>query len=181
MAQLINVDDYRKRARRVLPRMVYDYLEGGAEAELLLDRNHRVLANIRLLPRRLRDVDKRDQRIELFGRQQSAPFLIGPTGLNGAFRPEGDISLARAAARAGIPFTLSTPAQSSIEAVARGAGGDLWFQLYVVEKGLAKSLVGRALDAGYSTLVLTTDVPVNGKRERDMRNGFGVPFKLTPR
>src|SRR5882724_5013012 len=101
MAKLINVNDYRKRARRVLPHIVYDYLEGGAEDESLLDRNRQVLTDTRLRPWRLRNVDKRDQRIELFGRQQSAPFLIGPTGLNGAFRPEGDVLLAKAAARAG--------------------------------------------------------------------------------
>lgn len=182
MAPLISTEDYRRAARRRLPRVVFDYLEGGAEDELLLSRNRDALHRIRLMPSRLRDVSKRDLGIELFGRHLESPFLIGPTGLNGAFWPKGDLLLARAAARAGVPFTLSTPSQSTIEEVAAGSGnGNLWFQLYVVERGLAERLVARALDAGYTTLVLTTDVPVNGLRERDARNGFGMPFKYRPK
>lgn len=181
MANLINVYDYRKAAKRILPRLVYDYLEGGAMDESLLVRNRRVLSDVRLLPRRLRDVSSRELGTELFARAVSAPLVISPTGLNGAFRPGGDLMLARAAARAGIPFTLSTPAQSTIEEVARQCSGEKWFQLYVVSRQLAESMVSRALDAGYSTLVLTTDVPINGKRERDIRNGFGLPFRFRAR
>jgi (S)-mandelate dehydrogenase len=133
------------------------------------------------MPSRLRDVSKRDLGIELFGQHLEHPFLIGPTGLNGVFWPKGDLLLARAAARAGVPFTLSTPAQSTIEEVAAGSGNsNLWFQLYVVERGLAERLVARALNAGFTTLVLTTDVPVNGLRERDARNGWELPFKYRP-
>jgi (S)-mandelate dehydrogenase len=181
MTKLVTVEDYRRRARRVLPRMLFDYLEGGAGDESLLHRNRDALAATRLRPHYLRDVSVRDQRTTLFGRTLATPLVIGPTGLNGAIRPRGDISLARAAARAGIPFTLSTPAQNTIEEVAREVEGELWFQLYVVERGLAERMVARALAAGYHTLVLTVDVPVNGLRHRDRRNGFGVPFRLTPR
>ena len=110
------------------------------------------------MPRRLTDVSKRDTSIELFGQHQSAPFIIGPTGLNGALWPKGDILLARAAERGGIPFVRSTASNASIEDVAAASNGDLWFQLYIVQRKLAKQMVRRADAASYSTLVLTTDV-----------------------
>jgi (S)-mandelate dehydrogenase len=103
------------------------------------------------------------------------PLAIAPTGLNSIFWPKGDIVLAQAAARAGIPFILSTASNSSIEDVAAHSDGDRWFQLYVVQRELAANLTHRARDNGYSTLVLTTDVAVNGNRERDLRNGFASP------
>jgi (S)-mandelate dehydrogenase len=142
--------------------------------------NREVFERYRLMPRRLVDVSGRDSGIELFGRHQSAPFMIGPTGLNGALWPKGDILLARAAGRAGIPFVLSTASNASIEEVAAASKGDLWFQLYIVQRKLAEQMVRRAEAAGYSTLVLTTDVGVNGNRERDLRNNFGLPMRYTP-
>src|SRR5260370_20962566 len=104
------------------------------------------------------DVSKRDTGIELFGRHPAAPFMIGPTGLNAALWPKGDILLARAAENAGIPFVLSTASNASIEEVAAASKGDLWLQLYIVQRKLAQHLVRRPEAAGYSTLVLTTDV-----------------------
>jgi (S)-mandelate dehydrogenase len=104
--------------------------------------------------------------------------MIGPTGLNGALWPKGDILLAHAAERVGIPLVLST---ASIDDVAAASKGDLWFQLYIVQRKLAEQMVRRADAAGYSTLVLTTDVGVNGNRERDLRNNFGLPMHYTPR
>jgi (S)-mandelate dehydrogenase len=127
------------------------------------------------------DVSKRNTGIELFGRHQAAPFMIGHTGLNGALWPMGDISLARAAERAGIPFVLATAPNTSIEEVAAASKGDLWFQFYIVQRQLAEQMVRRAEAAGYSTLVLTTDVAVNGNRERDLRNNLGLPMCYTPR
>jgi (S)-mandelate dehydrogenase len=176
MGRAINVDDFRRRAQRRLPTLVFDYLEGGAEDEYCLRRNVEVLRNLRFLPKRLRDVTRPSCSIELFGRTCSAPFLIGPTGLNGVFWPNGNIALARAAARASIPFVLSTPAQNSIEEVAEKAGGELWFQLYDINRKLSENLVEGALRSGYKALVLTVDVTVNGWRERDLRNKFAVPF-----
>jgi (S)-mandelate dehydrogenase len=120
-------------------------------------------------------ISKRNTGIELFGRHQAAPFMIGPTGLNGALWPKGDILLARAAETAGIPFVLSTASNASIEDVAAASKGDLWFQLYIVQRKLAEQMVRRAEAAGYSTLMLTTDVGMNGNRERDLRNNFGLP------
>jgi len=178
---IFSVDDYRSEARRRLPRMVFDYLEGGADDESGLRHNRAAFDRWELRPRRLIDVSKRVQSTELLGRQISSPLVIAPTGLNSAFWPNGDLSLARAASKAGIPFALSTASNMSIEEVSRGADGDLWFQLYVVHRNLAKSLVSRARAANYSTLILTTDVAVNGFRQRDLRNGFAMPFKVTPR
>ena len=177
----VNVEDYRTLAQRRLPKMIFDYLEGGADDEIGMQHNREVFERYRLMPRRLVDVSKRDTGIELFGRHQAAPFMIGPTGLNAALWPKGDILLARAAEKAGIPFVLSTASNASIEEVAAASKGDLWFQLYIVQRKLAEQMVRRAEAAGYSTLVLTTDVGVNGNRERDLRNNFGLPMRYTPR
>jgi (S)-mandelate dehydrogenase len=176
----VNVEDYRILAKRRLPKMIFDYLEGGAEDEIGMKHNREVFERYRLMPRRLVDVSKRDIGIGLFGRHQAAPFMIGPTGLNAALWPKGDILLARAAEKAGIPFVLSTASNASIEEVAAVSKGDLWFQLYIVQRKLAEQMVRRAEAAGYSTLVLTTDVGVNGNRERDLRNNFGLPLRYTP-
>jgi (S)-mandelate dehydrogenase len=176
----VNVEDYRILAQRRLPKMIFDYLEGGADDEIGMKHNREVFERYRLMPRRLVDVSKRNSGIELFGRHQAAPFMIGPTGLNAALWPKGDILLARAAEKAGIPFALSTASNASIEEVAAESKGDLWFQLYIVQRKLAEQMVRRAEAAGYSTLVLTTDVGVNGNRERDLRNNFGLPMRYTP-
>jgi (S)-mandelate dehydrogenase len=176
----VNVEDYRILAQRRLPKIIFDYLEGGADDEIGMKHNREVFERYRLMPRRLVDVSKRDTSIELFGRHHAAPFMIAPVGLNAALWPKGDILLARAAERAGIPFVLSTASNASIEEVAAASKGDLWFQLYIVQRQLAEEMVRRAEAAGYSTLVLTTDVGVNGNRERDLRNNFGLPLRYTP-
>jgi len=177
----VNVNDFRDLARKRLPRMVFDYLDGGAEDETGLAHNRAAFARYRFRPRRLTNVSERSTQVSLFGKTITAPLLIAPTGINGLFWPDGDIVLAKAAQRAGIPFILSSASTTNIEDLARKAGGDRWFQLYVIHPDLADSLVGRALAADYSTLVLTVDVGVNGKRERDMRNDFGLPVRYTPR
>jgi (S)-mandelate dehydrogenase len=178
---LLNVEDYRREARRRLPRFVFDYLDGGADDEVALQENRKAFEQIKLTPRPLNDVSSRDQSVDWFGKRLPAPIIIAPTGLNGVVWHKGDIALARAAERLGIPFALSTASNSSIEDVASAAGGDLWFQLYVMERGFADQLVDRALSAGFSHLVLTVDVPVGGKRERDERNGFVMPFRFRPK
>lgn len=181
MSSVFNVEGYRQLARRRLPKMVFDYLEGGADDEKGLSRNRDAFDRIEIMPRRLVDVSDRSLSAELFGQSKSVPVMVAPMGLNGAFWPKGDLALARAAKKAGVPFILSTAANASIEEVAEQVGGELWFQLYVVHPSLSEQLVARAREAGYRTLVLTTDVAVNGKRERDLRSGFGLPFKYTPK
>lgn len=179
----VSVADYRRLAQRRLPRWVFDYLDGGAEDEIALRHNRTALDDYQLIPSVLRKLGNLDTSIELFGRRLPAPMLIAPTGLNGLLWPEGDIALAKAATAAGLPFILSTAATSRAEHVAEAVpGADLWLQLYVLEdRSLAQNLMRRAQSAGYRVLVLTVDVPMSGKRERDMRNGFKLPFKLTPR
>ncbi|AQH04013.1 mandelate dehydrogenase (plasmid) [Burkholderia sp. KK1] len=179
MKKPVNVADFRARAKARLPKIVFDYLDGGAEDETGLRHNRDVFGQIRFQPRRLVDVSTRTLHTSVFGKPMSAPMIIGPTGLNGIFWPNGDLALARAAGNFGIPFALSTASTASIEAVAKAATGELWFQLYVVHRKLAELLVRRALSAGYTTLILTTDVAVNGKRERDLRNGFGLPMRYS--
>jgi len=180
MAEPISIADLRLLARRRLPRMVFDYLEGGAEDENGIVRNIEAFRKIRLMPHRLVDVSERSTAVELLGKKSAAPIVVGPTGLNGAFWPNGDIALARAATKAGVPFALSTASNATIEDVA-AVGGRLWFQLYVVHRELAANLVRRASEAGCEALILTVDVPVNGKRERDLRNGFQMPLRYSPR
>ena len=175
----LNVMDYRELARNRLPKMVFDFLEGGASNERALAHNRAVFDRINFRPHRLKDISKRDQSIELFGRKQAAPFMIAPTGMNGILWPDGDIVLLKAAQEAGLPFALSTASTSSIEEIAEVSTGDRWFQLYVSDRALSQTLVERAQAAGYTTLVLTSDVAINGLRERDIRNGFSLPIKYS--
>lgn len=178
----INIEDLRTAARRRLPRMVFDFVDGGAEDEAGLARNRNTFDDWQFVPRRMVDVSHRDLRTSRGGTTHALPFGIGPTGLNGVLWPQGDLHLARAAQHNGISFALSTAANLSIDELARQVpDGDHWFQLYIVHRGLAEQLVRKALNAGYRTLVMTVDVPVNGKRERDLRSGFGLPFRYTPR
>ncbi|MBO9830632.1 alpha-hydroxy-acid oxidizing protein [Xanthomonas sp. A2111] len=175
----INIADYRRLARQRLPRVVFDYLEGGAEDECGLARNRTALDALCFRPRRLRDVRVRDQTVRLFGTTLAAPLVVGPTGFNDLFWPNGDLALARASAAHGIPFVLSTVSNTDIETLARGCDGEWWFQLYVVHRELAAQLVCRALNAGCRTLLLTVDVPINGRRERDLRNDFQLPSRYS--
>ncbi|MBV8912364.1 MAG: alpha-hydroxy-acid oxidizing protein, partial [Acetobacteraceae bacterium] len=122
----INVEDYRRLAQRRLPRMVFDYLEGGAGDERALRRNLAAFEAVTLSPHRLIDVSRRDPSVRLFGHDQPLPFVIAPTGLNGVLWPDGDVALARVAREAGIPFALSTASNATIEEVAERAGGELW-------------------------------------------------------
>ncbi|WP_426397293.1 alpha-hydroxy-acid oxidizing protein [Ralstonia sp. R-29] len=181
MKPSFSVEDYRRAAQRYLPRMVFDYIEGGADDESGLQRNRSAFDNFQFKPSRLTDVRHRDLSIELAGQRAALPLVVAPMGLTGACRPDGDVMLARAAARAGIPFVLSTASNVSLEDLARRSTARLWFQLYVVHREHARALTARALAADYEALVLTTDVTVNGNRIRDLRNGFSVPLRLTPR
>jgi (S)-mandelate dehydrogenase len=182
MTLLLNVEDHRRRARRVLPRLVFDYVDGGAEDERCMRRNRDALEALPLVPECLRDTRTVDIGIELFGRRWHAPFAIAPIGLAGLVRPRADALLAGAAQAAGVPFILSTASNTRLEDV-RAAAPDalLWMQLYVMgERAIAERIVRRARAARFEALVLTVDVPVSGLRERDLRHGFRVPMRLTP-
>lgn len=177
----INIDDLHRQARRNLPTMVYDYLAGGAQDEFSLQTNREAYRQWQFMPRRLVDLRRVDPGATVLGGPAAFPAVVAPTGLNALFWPQGDLALARAAERSRIPFTLSTASSLSLEHVARHAGGRLWFQLYVIEPALARSLVERARAAGYECLVVTVDIVVNGKRERDLRNRFELPVRYRPR
>lgn len=182
MTLAINVSDFRERARRRLPRLVFDYLEGGADDETCLLRNRAALEALQLRPALLRDVSAIDTSVELFGQRWALPLAVAPTGLNALLWPDGDVELARAAASAGIPFVLSTASNARLERLPQEARGINWFQLYVLgDRPVAERMIGRARDAGYAALVFTVDVPVSGYRERDLRNGFRLPFRYSLR
>ena len=179
VARCQNIADLRVAARRRLPRPVFDYVDGGAEDEITLRRNTDGFEDLALVPRVLRDVDDVDLGTTILGAPSRLPFALAPTGFTRMTHHEGELAVARAAERAGIPYTLSTMGTRSIERVAAVSSGPLWFQLYVWrDRGLAKELIERAKTAGYHALMLTVDVPVPGARERDLRNGLTIPPSL---
>jgi (S)-mandelate dehydrogenase len=174
-----NLEDVRKLAKKRLPRICFDFIEGGVDDEECLVRNREAFRRYALLPRYLVDVSKRDQSVALFGRSYSSPFGISPTGVAELFRPGADTMLAEAAVEANIPFCLSTNSQPSIEKLARIAPDNLWPQIYGShDHAITGDMVRRARDAGLQTLVLTVDVPIAPNRERNFRNGFSRPFKM---
>jgi (S)-mandelate dehydrogenase len=169
----INIEDLHRIAKRKLPKVIFDYIEGGVEDELGLARNEAAFHKHQLLPRYLVDVSKRDQSATVFDRTYASPFGISPTGGVGLYRREGEVMLAQAAADANIPYIMSGGSNASMEEAARVAPNNVWFQLYAAKDGnITDALVGRARDAGLAALVLTVDVPVHPKRERNFRNGF---------
>jgi (S)-mandelate dehydrogenase len=175
----VNIDDLRRLARRRLPRVVFDFIEGGVEDEHCLEANESSFARHRIVPRYMVDISRRDQSAALFGHDYASPFGIAPTGLAALFRADADLILARAAAAANIPFIMSGASTASIEAAAELAPAHTWYQLYAArERKISEDMIRRASDAGLSTLVLTVDVPVSSKRERNMRNGFELPLRL---
>jgi isopentenyl diphosphate isomerase/L-lactate dehydrogenase-like FMN-dependent dehydrogenase len=181
-ARAYAIEDLRRMARCRLPRAIFDFIDGGAEDELTLRDNRAAYERRRLAPRVLEDVSVPDASCAILGGPSQQPFVIAPTGAIGIAWPGADVAVARVAAAAGIPFTLSTNATTSIEEIARASSGRLWFQLYVLrDRAFVEKLVARAEAAGYEALVPTVDLAVGGKRERDFRNGFSVPPRLTAR
>lgn len=173
-----NIADLRARAHRRLPRVVWDYLEGGAEDGLSLQANRDAFACLRLMPRSLVDTSGRSLRTPLFGRHWDAPFGIAPMGACGLVWHQADAALARAARAANVPFVLSTHAFMRAPQVAAACGCAPWFQLYMSpQRQRTRQLLAEAERAGSDTLVLTTDVPVGGNREYNERNGFSLPFR----
>jgi len=178
----VNIEDLRRMARRRLPRIAFDYGEGGVEDEACLTRNRQAFERYRLVPRYLVDVSTRDQSATLFGRTYASPFGIAPMGLASFIRRGGDEALAEAAAAANIPFVLSGASNASIEAIARIAPVHTWCQLYAArDPGITHDMIRRARESGLETIVVTVDVPVRPKRERDIRNGFGASPRPSPR
>ena len=174
-----SIGDYRALAKARLPHFLFEYLDGGSYDEVTLRRNVEDLQSVTLKQRVLRDVSNIDLSRELFGKKWSMPVGLGPVGLSGLYARRGEVQAAKAAAAAGVPFTLSTLSGCSVEEVARAA--PLWFQLYVVkDRGFVSDMIARAKEAGCGALLLTVDLPVPGTRYRDYRAASRDPCEGPP-
>ena len=168
----------RNLAKRRLPKMVFDFIDGGAEDELTRARNESDFHDIEFVPQPLMGTSSRDLSIELFGQRLSMPVLIGPTGLSGMVWPKGEVHAAEAASEAETIYTMSHASTVTIEDLANLSPGPKWFQTFMYrDRGLVKSFAERSREAGYKALILTVDNQVLGKRERDLENGFRIPPK----
>lgn len=174
--------DARRIAKRRLPWMVFDYIDGAAGLEIGAARNRAALDDLELRPRILRDVSDRSLAVLLFGKMAKVPFGISPMGMCNLSAPGADMMLARLAARENVPLGVSTVASTAMEPLIEAAEGNAWFQLYFTGDGDGTfKLVERAKAAGYETIILTVDVPEVGRRPRELRHGFTMPFKIGPR
>ncbi|WP_213739136.1 alpha-hydroxy acid oxidase [Bradyrhizobium sp. dw_411] len=177
-----NIEDLRIIAQRRVPKGIFEFVDRGSEDEIALRNNRAAFERIKLNPRPLVDVSKRNQAIDLFGQRQAMPIAIAPCGTAGLMWYQGELELARAAAAAKIPFTLATGSMTAMERIAEEAPGQLWFQLYMwPDRAMSHKLVARARDAGFEALVVTVDGVVSGNREYNLRNGFTVPFTYSRR
>ncbi|RNI25483.1 alpha-hydroxy acid oxidase [Flexivirga caeni] len=175
------IEDLRRAAHRRWPPGVRDYVEGGADGEVSLQRNRDAYERHSFLPRTLQDVSDVDTTANLLGMRSALPIALGPTGYTRMMHERGESAVARAAAPLGIPYTLSTMATTSVEDVRAVSAGNLWFQLYVWrDRGLMRDLIARAAASDYQVLMLTVDTPVTGLRLRDSRTGFTIPPQLSP-
>lgn len=182
MGEPLNVEEFEAVARARLDPGVYDYYAGGAEDEVTVRGNREAFRRLPLRYRVLVDVTRVDTSSEILGSRLAFPVIVAPTALHRLAHPDGETATARAAAAAGTVLTLSTVSSVPLEEVAAGApGGARWFQLYCYERREdTEALVARAERAGYRALVLTVDLPLLGRRERDLRNAFEVPAAVRP-
>src|SRR5437763_2799644 len=178
----MSIEDLRRMARRNVPGVFFEYMEAGSYSEHTRDANIDDMQAIKLRQRVLVDMSHRSLKTMVLGEELALPLAIAPTGLSGMQRADGEIHACRAAHAAGIQYTLSTMSICSIEDVAEAVSKPFWFQLYVMrDRGFVKALIERAEKAGCTALFLTVDLPVNGQRHVDMRNGLSVPPRLTAR
>lgn len=173
--------DMRRLAKRRAPRTVFDYVDGAASEEVLAQRNVDAFRRVEFHPKVLRNVENVSLSTTILGKRSALPFAFGPTGFTRMMHTAGEPAVARVAARAGIPYALSTVGTTTIEDFAAASGGGRrWFQLYVVrDRERSRDMLTRAWSCGFDTLVLTVDVPVSGARLRDVRSGLSVPPSLT--
>ena len=181
LARCHNIEDFRRRARRKLPAPLFHYIDGGADDEATLRNNTEAFERYRLIPRVLQDVTHTDLRTRVLGCDLEMPLLLAPTGMSRFFHHQGELAVARAAARFGTLYSLSTVATTRIEDIASAHPGPKLFQLYVLrDPGINDELIDRCAAAGFRALCLTVDTVVQGNRERDLRTGMTVPPALTP-
>jgi (S)-mandelate dehydrogenase len=178
LARCAHASDFEAWARRRLPRVIQDYVAGGAESERALARNQQAFSDATLLPRVLAGSTARDSGVTVFGQRYAGPLGIAPTGLANLVRHGADLQLTRAARAMRVPFVMSGAASTTIEEVGAAAGPNWWYQVYMPrDRAIGRDLVQRAQDSGARVLVLTVDVPVPGRRARDLRNGFSLPLR----
>lgn len=182
LKKALSIEDLRVIARKRVPRFVFDYVDGGSADEVTLQGNRESFERLRFRPRTLVDVSQRNLRTTILGEPATLPVVAGPLGLLGLSWRHGDMEMARAAAAAGVPYGVSTVSMDSLEDIAHVVGGRLWFQCYVFrERAITEALIRRAAAAGYEALIITSDFPVAGKRERDLRSGLLPANQLTLR
>ncbi|MBB4211802.1 L-lactate dehydrogenase (cytochrome) [Rhodothalassium salexigens DSM 2132] len=180
LGRCLNLDDLRRLARRRMPRALFDYIDGGAEDLVTLTDNRRAFDGYRLVPKMLRDVGRVETARTVLNTRSRLPLMLSPTAMSRLFHCQGERAVARAAGRAGLPYTLSTLSTVSIEDIG-AIPGPKWFQLYVYkDRDLVQGLVERARAAGFSALVVTADAHIAGNRELDLRNGLTVPPRIGP-
>jgi isopentenyl diphosphate isomerase/L-lactate dehydrogenase-like FMN-dependent dehydrogenase len=178
---ILSIDDLRRAAKRRLPRLLFELIESGVEAEHGLTRNRAAFERYTLLPRYLVDVARIDLRTELMGETYAAPFGVAPTGFAGLLREDADRMLAEASAEAGLPFILSGASVAAPEEIGPIGDGKAWYHFYPAkDPSITRDQMKRAWDSGFRTLIYTVDNPVYPKRERDTRNGFGKPIAKMP-
>jgi L-lactate dehydrogenase (cytochrome) len=186
MRRIVNIADLRLAAKRRLPRAVFDYIDGGADAEWTLRENVRAFDDVLLRPRSAVATPSCDLRTTVLGESIELPFLLAPVGSCRLFFPRGEEIAARAAGEAGTIYTLSTLSGCAVREVKAATRGPLWYQLYLIGgRDVALAAIERAKNCGSSALVVTIDTPVAGMRERDVRNGVkelvsGAPFAMLP-
>ena len=177
-----NVFDLRDAARRRLPKCIFEFVDRGTEDEVSLAENQAAFRRLKLRTKFMVDLTGRDMSIELFGKRCAMPFMIGPTGAAGLCWHLGEIALAKAAAKADVPFTLTMTSLTSLDRVAKEAGGRLWYQVYMwAETHLTYEMVAHARDLGVEALIITIDTAAGRNREYNHRNGFTDPFHINRR
>ena len=178
--RLPGIDDLKRRARRRLPSFAFDYLEAGIDREVGKRRNRQAFDEVRLRPRYLRDVSSAALAVTIFGKRYAMPLGVAPVGLGNMMWPQAERSLAAAAQQANIPYVLSTLSTTDLGEIAQTAPDVCWFQLYTPQdEATMRDLLARVREAGFHVLVVTVDIPVGAKRNRELKNGLKLPFSFT--
>src|SRR4051812_36703572 len=176
------IEDLRKMAKKRLPRPIFEYVDGAAEDGIAKEHNREVYRSLKIKNRVLKDVSKRSTATEIFGRKITMPYGISPTASAGLMSDGGEVALAKAAARIGVPCTAATNSLTAMEEIHKAGGGNLWFQLYMwVDMKLRMQFVERVKAVGFDTLLVTVDGSVGANREHDRRNRFSMPLRYTPK
>jgi isopentenyl diphosphate isomerase/L-lactate dehydrogenase-like FMN-dependent dehydrogenase len=178
---LCNIEDLRQAAKKRLPRGIFEYIDGAAEDGIAKEHNREVYRSLKIKNRVLKDVARRSTATEIFGKKIAMPYGISPTASAGLMSDGGEVALAKAAARMGVPCTVATNSLTPMEEIVDAAGGNLWFQLYMwVDLKVRAAFVERIKSVGFETLLITVDGSVGANREHDRKNGFSMPLRYTP-